>query len=159
MAGSTLDSQVIGSKFLVGQYDHDPGATGAVLMSPDGGTTKYILDMRDYDAILVQSRTSVSASSSGVTKLELVAYADSAGAGTAYVVKDSGTVAADAVGDLVKIECIAAEIAQIGSDNGVDLRYVTPRLTCSNSGDEAQVVVIRRALRQYGDLTQATVIS
>lgn len=159
MAGSTLDTEVIKSKFKIKNYDHDPGGTSATVLSPDGGTTKYVQDMRDFSNILYQSTTSVSASSSGVTKLEIVAYEDSAGAGTAYVVKDSGTVAADAVGDEVTVECSASEIAQIGADNGVELRYVTARLTCSNSGDEARVCMVAKANRAYGDLTPDTVIA
>lgn len=159
MAGSILDSEKIKSEYKIKNYDHDPGGTSATVVSPDGGTTKYIQDMRDFSHILYQSTTSVSASSSGVTKLEIVAYEDSAGAGTAYVVKDSGTVAADAVGDEVTVECNAQEIAQIGSDNGVNLRYVTARLTCSNAGDEARVAMVAKAARAYGDLTPDTVIA
>ena len=92
MAGSTLDTEVIKSRFKIKNYDHDPGGTSATVLSPDGGTTKYIQDMRDFFNILYQSTTSVSASSSGVTKLEIVAYEDSAGAGTAYSQPISGVL-------------------------------------------------------------------
>lgn len=161
MAGSTLDTQTLGSRLKIKNYDHDPGATSATVVSPDGGTTKYIQDMRDFDSILYHSTTSVSASSSGVTKLEIVGYidGDSTGAGTAYVIKDSGTVAADAVGDEVKVECTSNEIAQIGTANSVSLRYVTARLTCSNAGDEARVAMVAQANRSYDLLTPATNIS
>ena len=91
--------------------------------------------------------------------MEIVGYTDSAGAGTAYVVKDSGTVAADAVGDQVTIECNAQEVAQIGTDNGVALRYVTARITCSNAGDEARVAFVGKAVRPYGGLTPDTIIA
>jgi hypothetical protein len=156
---TNLFSQTIGSKLYIKNYDHDPGGTSATVVSPDGGTTKYIQDMRDFSAILYQSTTSVSASSSGVTKLEIVGYADSAGAGTAYQIKDSGAVVADAVGDEVKVECTAAEIAQIGSANSVNLRYVTARLTCSNAGDEARVAMVAVGGRAYDDLTPDTRIA
>jgi hypothetical protein len=158
MAGTAIDTQRIGSRFFIDTYDHDPGGTSATVVSPDGGTTKYILDMRDYRGVLYHAETSVSASSSGMTKLEIVAYEDSAGAGTAYVVKET-TGTADAVGDILRAECTAAEIAQVGGENDKSLRYVTARITCSNAGDEARVAVVAEASRAYGDLSADTNIS
>lgn len=159
MAGTSIETQRIGSRFFIDTFDHDPGGTSATVVSPDGGTTKYIQDMRDFRGVLYHAETSVSGSSSGITKAEIVAYEDSAGAGTGYVVKDSGTVAADAVGDIVRVECTAAEIAQIGAENDKNLRYVTLRLTCSNAGDEARVTIVAEAARAYGDLSADTNIS
>ena len=78
---------------------------------------------------------------------------DSTGAGTAYVIKDSGAVVADALGDNVVEECTVGEIAQIGTDNGVSLRYVGARLTMATNTDEATVTYVGVPKRAYKDLT------
>jgi hypothetical protein len=147
---SSVTTQKFFSKVSQASYDHDPGATTAVITSPDGGTTKRSVDMANYEGFAVIAMTSVSASSSGITKLEIVAAEDSAMSTNLTVVKDSGTVAADAVGDCVVAECTVAEIKSLGSA----LRYVAARLTCSNSGDEAVVTYTRHSPRfAYRDLT------
>lgn len=152
-------SQKIGSRIYLRGYDHDPGATTAVVCSPDGGTTKNILDMRNYAGFGVLACPTIAAGA--LTKVEIVAYIDGdpTGAGTAYQVKDSGAVVADAVNDQVFIECTAAEVAQTGTDNGVDLRYVAARLTNATGTDEVKVVYIGYPpLYETADLT-ATVIT
>ena len=140
---STLDSQKIGSRIYVKSYDHDPGATTAIVTSADGGTTKQLLDMRNYGGFMGVVKPNI-VGGGGVTKVEIVAYinGDATGAGTAYVIKDSGTVAADALNDNVVEECTASEIAQIGEAEGVDLRYAAVRLTCATNTDEATVTYI-----------------
>ncbi len=121
-------------------YDHDPGGTTATIITPDGGTTDRWVDMRDYDeftcAIMVTIATG------GATKLEIVAADDTSGTNT-VVIKDSGTVAADAVGDFVVQSCNAKEIAHLSNASGYSSRYVAGRLTCSNAGDEAVATYIR----------------
>jgi hypothetical protein len=152
---SSLDSQKIGSKMKIKSYDHDPGATTAVICSADGGTTKNIADMRDYDGFMVVAKPTV-VGGGGLTKLEIVGFisTDSTGAGTAYVIKDSGTVAADALDDNVVEECTAAEIAQVATDAGVTLRYVAARLTNATNTDEVAVTYVQYpAKRATADLT------
>lgn len=138
---SSLDSQTIGSRIFIKSYDHDPGATTAVVTSADGGTTKQLLDMRNYGGFMAIAKPNI-VGGNGVTKLEIVAYEDSAGAGTAYVIKDSGAVVADALNDNVVEECTASEIAQIGAANSVDLRYVGARLTNATNTDEVTVTYV-----------------
>lgn len=153
-------SQKIASRVYLRGFDHDPGATTAVVCSPDGGTTKRLLDLRDYAGFGVLACPTI-VGGTGVTKVEIVAYidGDSTGAGTAYVVKDSGTVAADAVNDQVWQECTAAEVAQLGTDEGVDLRYVAARLTNGTNTDEVKVVYVGFPPKyETADLT-ATVIT
>lgn len=139
---------------MVQMWDHDPGATTAVICSPDGGTTKRIVDLRDYEGFAVIVMTSV-LGGSGVTKVEIVASEDSAGATNLTVVKDSGTVAADAVGDFVALECTAEELAQLDPD----LRYVAARITCQHAGDEAVVTYIRHKPRFATSGLTATTIA
>lgn len=149
---STLDSQKIGSAIQAISYDHDPGATTAIVTSADGGTTKILWDMKDMSAFMAIAKPNI-VGGNGITKLEIVAFADSAGAGTAYVIKDSGAIQADALGDNVVEECTAAEVAQIGSENSANLRYVGARLTCATGTDEATVTYIGFPKRPYKDLT------
>jgi hypothetical protein len=155
MASPTATDR-IRSRFFLALYDHDPGAATAIIVSPDGGTTKRTMDMRDYDEVAVVAMSSTRAGN-GITKLEIVA-SDSADMSTnVTVIKDSGTVAADAVGDYVVEECTAAEVAQEGSDAGADLRYVAGRLTCENAADEAVVLYFGCPKRPRLDLTADTI--
>lgn len=139
--------------------DHDPGGTSATLLSADGGSTIKYLDMKDFGRALFGVGLTIPASSSGITQVELVASA-AATFSSVVVVKDTGTIDADAVMDQVWLECAAEELAQLGSDNGVELRYVTARITCSNTGDEAVAAMIGLEPRYaYDGLTPATTIA
>ncbi|HWH75831.1 MAG TPA: hypothetical protein VNT76_00615, partial [Candidatus Binatus sp.] len=60
-------------------YDHDPGGTGAVVVSGDGGTTKNYLAMAGYENFFIEVMNSVSASASGPTLVEIVAAESSTG--------------------------------------------------------------------------------
>lgn len=151
---SALDSQKIGSSLIVRSYDHDPGATSAVVTSADGGTTKILWDAKEICDFMVIAKPNI-VGGNGITKLEIVAFidGDSTGAGTAYVIKDSGAVVADALDDNVVEECTVGEIAQIGTDNGVSLRYVGARLTMATNTDEATVTYVGTPKRAYKNLT------
>ena len=122
-------------------FDHDPGGTSAAVITPDGGTTERWVDMRDYGnfAVLAMSST---LTGNGITKLEIVAADDNTGTNT-IVIKDSGTVAADAVGDYVFEECTAEEIQQESEDAGFTSRFVAGRLTVENAADEAVATYVQ----------------
>jgi hypothetical protein len=139
-------------------YDHDPGATSAQIVTPDGGTTKKVVPMALYEWFGVNVMTSVSASSSGVTKVEIVGCTDSAGANPTVVV-DSGTIDAAVVAKNFFIECSAAQVKEVGDAAGLTLTHVGARITCSNSGDEAVVTYIR-AFPKFPqlNLTSASVV-
>lgn len=150
---SAVTSQKLGSIMAVQSYDHDPGATTAIITSPDGGTTKRVVAMRDYAAFAVECMTSVSASSSGATLVDIVGCTDSAGSNPTVVVS-SGTVAADAVGDTVWVECTDAQVKEVGAAASLTLTHVAARITCSNAGDECVVTYIRALpKRSYNALT------
>lgn len=125
-------------------YDHDPGATSAMITSPDGGTTKRYVAMKDYEGFagLVMATVAVT----GPTLVEIVAAEDSSGTNVTQVVS-SGTVAADAVGDFVAIECTAAQIKEVGDAAGYTFTHAGIRITCGNSGDECAVTYIRHKPR------------
>jgi hypothetical protein len=139
------------SKLKVAVYDHDPGSTDAKLAGPDGGTTIRYFDMRDYSHFMALVMVTIVAAG-GTTKVEIVASATTAFSAVT-VIKDSGTVAADAVGDYVVLECSAEEIAQEGADAGVELRYVAVRTTQATNTDEGVVVYVATPRHAYSGLT------
>lgn len=155
---SAVASQHIRSGFLFQVWDHDPGGTSALVVSPDGGTTDRYVDMRDHTHFAVIAIQTVIGSSSGITKLEIVAATDTAGTDLT-VIKDSGTVDADALCDWLMEECTESEVAQAATAAGKDLRYVAGRITQSNAGDEAIAVYFALPKRKYKDLTPATTIA
>ncbi len=141
MASAVTTQKVFGRHSLK-LYDHDPGGTGAVVVSGDGGTTKNYLAMRDYENFVVIAMNSVSTSASGPTLVEIVAATDSSGT-NATAILTSGTVASVTVGDNVAVECTAAQIREVGSANSLNFTHVTGRITTSNSGDECVVLMGR----------------
>lgn len=153
MASAVTTSKLF-SEMKIQMFDHDPGATTAIITSPDGGTTKRVADMRDYEYFGVLAALTVIGSSSGITKVEIVAATDSA-ITTPVVVKDSGTVDADAIGDYVALECTVEELAALGSG----LRYLAARITCSHAGDEACVTYIQGGARRATNGLTATTIA
>lgn len=157
---SAVATQHLLSRFKAEVWDHDPGATTAMVASPDGGTTERWVDMRDHSHLMAIAIQTVIGSSSGITKLEIVA-SETADEGDASltVIKDSGTVDADALADWLALECSAEEIAHLGDAAGYKLRYAAARVTQSNSGDEAIVVYFAQTNRPHKDTTPATTIS
>lgn len=148
---SAVSSEKIGSRIYVHSYDNDPGATTAVLAGPDGGTTIRYLDMKDYDAMGVLVKPNI-VGGTGVTKVELVASATTSFS-SVVVVKDSGTVAGDALEDNVFLECTASEVVQLGST----LRYVAARVTHGTNTDESTVTYIGLPKRRYTGLTATAI--
>ena len=155
---SITATQHIRSKFLFQFWDHDPDTASAIVVTPDGGTTDRYVDMRDYEHFACAAVATIFGGASGITKLEIIAASDTAGTDLA-VIKDSGTVDADAIGDWLMEECSAEEVAQLASDNGTNLRYVAGRVTCSNSGDEAAIMYFGIPKRAYLNHTPATTIA
>jgi len=155
---SPTETDTIRGRYLFQMWDHDPGSSSAILVSPDGGTTVRSVDMRDYEHFSVKVMATIFGGN-GPTKVEIVAADDAALATNLVVIKDSGVIEADAMGDWAIETCTAAEIAQEGSDNGSNPRYVGGRITCHHSGDEAVVVYFAIPNRPQLDLTPQTTIA
>ena len=155
---SPTETDKIRSNYLFEVWDHDPGANTAILVSPDGGTTVRSIDMRDHSDFAVLVFTTVLAGN-GPTKVEIVAADDAALSTNLVVIKDSGTIAADAFADWVIETCTAAEVQQEGADNSTNPRYVGGRITCNNAGDEAVVVYFTNPNRPQLNLTAQTTIA
>lgn len=139
---TAVTTQKIASKHKIQMWDHDPGVDTALITSPDGGTTKRYVDMKDYQLFGAMVMSTIFGGASGVTKVEIVAAEDADGTNL-QVVLDGGTVDADAMGDYVWIECTADQIKEVAAATGYNLRYVGARITCSNAGDEAVVMYIQ----------------
>jgi hypothetical protein len=155
---SAVTSQKIGSSWSILSYDHDPGATSAQAVTPDGGTTKRYVPLALYELFGVACMTSVSASSSGATLVDIVAATDVLGTDVTTVVS-SGAVVADAVGDFVFVECTAAQVKEVGDAAGKAFTHVAARITCSNSGDECVVTYLRGQPKFTASGLTANVIS
>lgn len=143
---TAVTSNQIASNMAMKLFDHDPGGTGAVVVSGDGGTTKNYLAISNYGLFGVLVMNSVSASSSGPTLVEIIAAESSTGTNATAVVT-SGTVASVTVGDNVFVECTADQINEVGKAAGYNFTHVTGRITCSNSGDECVVLMTRQQPR------------
>jgi len=143
MASVQTEQEYLFSRNKIQMFDHDPGDTAANVITPDGGTTERWVDMRDYErfAAIVMSSTLTGA---GITKLEIVAADDATGTNT-LVIKDSGVLVADAVGDYVMEECTAEEIRDIGENESTprDSRFVAARVTLADGADEAVATYIQ----------------
>lgn len=148
---SAVSTETIGSRIKAKSYDHDPGATTAVLAGPDGGTTIRYEDMRDLEAFGVLVKPNIVAAG-GTTKVEIVACADTAFS-SVTVVKDSGVVAADALDDNVFLECTDSEVVHLGDT----LRYVAARITNATNTDEVTVTYISIPKRKYSGLTATAI--
>jgi len=152
-------SDVFACNNKIEHWDHDPGATSAMVVSADGGTTLKYADMKDFNRFSVTCVTTV-LGGNGPTLLEIVAADNAAMTTNLTQIKTSGTIAADAFGDWAYLECSAEEIAQESADAGATLRYVSARITCHNAGDEALVTFISSEPRFPRDgLTAATTIA
>lgn len=137
---SAVTTAKFGANNAVVTYDHDPGTTSALITSPDGGTTKRYVAMKDYEGFAGIVMATIA--TTGPTLVDIVAATDSSGTNVTTIVS-SGTVAADAVGDVVYVECTAEQINEVGKAAGYNFTHAGVRITCGNSGDECAVTYIR----------------
>lgn len=123
----------------INMYDHDPGATTAMLATTNGTTQRWvpIADFHGFAGIVMAT-----IATTGPTDIGIVAATDASGTDKTTVVS-TGTIAADAVGDVAVIECSAAQIKEVGDAAGKVFTHVSVGITCGNSGDECAVTFIR----------------
>ena len=139
------------TRIFARSYDHDPGASTAKLAGPDGGTTIRHVDMSQFRNLLVIAM-STALTGAGVNLLEIVAD-ETAAFSDPVVVKTSGAVVCDAMGDQAVLECSAEELAALGAANSKDLRYAAARVTMANAADEGVVTYIAEARWPHDALT------
>lgn len=147
---NTLDISKILSTLKITHYDFDPDGTSAV----DVGW----IDMRDYIGVAMSFFRTIGTSALTVT---VIANTEADGSGTDYAVKTiTPSAAPDAVGDYVFWEVLAEEIAQIGSENDVELRGVSAALAFATGTDEGVITYIGDPVRnKYGSLTADSVVT
>lgn len=157
---SAVDTQCLKSRTVLGMFDHDPGAATAKVTSADGGTTEQWYATKDIYEFAAAAMLTDAGTAGAITKVEIVAAPTADETDTdLVVVKDSGVIAADAVGDWAIEECTIEEIAQLESDNAVELNYVAARLTLSAADAEAAVTYLATPRHQYADRTPETTIA
>lgn len=149
---TAVTSQKLGSMLAVTAYDHDPGATTAVVTSPDGGTTQRWVAMRDFGAFGVVAKPTV-VGGNGLTLLEIVGATDSSGTNVTVILAHAATVA-NSLDEYVWLEVTDAQVQEVGKAAGFDFTHVAARLTMATNTDEASVVYVRGLpKRRYKDLT------
>ena len=146
---SAISPDLISSALFVRSYDHDPDANTAKLASPDGGTTPWYWDIRDYIALHVVVKPSIVAAG-GVTLVRVLAYTDTALTANGTVVWTSGTVALDDLstngGDQVQQDITAEQVREVDTTK-VGLRYLGVEITMATNTDEAVVTIVAIPVR------------
>lgn len=137
---------------------HDPDALTSIV-SPDGGATLQVRDMKDFREFAAGViPTAIGAN--GISLLEIVACENPDGTGNVTQIKVSEALAADDDEDQAFLEVLAEEIAQINSENDLNLRYAGARITTDDATDEATVFYCRTsAAYPQGGLTPLTTIT
>lgn len=153
---TAVTSQKLASKFSIEAFDHDPGATTAVVTSADGGTTPVWRAMKDYEVFGVIAKPTI-IGGTGLTLVEIVGATDSAGTNVTVVLAHAAT-AGDHLSDYVFAEVTDEQVNEVGKAAGYNFTHVAARLTMGTSTDEASVVYIRQGKRQYRNQT-ATLIN
>jgi predicted regulator of Ras-like GTPase activity (Roadblock/LC7/MglB family) len=153
---SAIATEKIRSEWRVLACDHDPGAATAQICSADGGTTLKYIDLRDYDAVGVSCMATIFGDASDITLLEIIA-SDTVAFSSVVVIKTSGTIALNAIGDQAWLECTAEEVQHLATT--YDLRYVAARITCGHAGHEAVVTYFAHARRPHTAITPSTIIA
>ena len=149
---SAVTSNKLSSLLAIESYDHDPGATTAVVTSADGGTTPKWVPLKDFGAFGVQARPTV-VTADGITLLEIVGATDSAGTNVTAIVVHAASVT-NVLGEYVWLECTAEQVNEVGKAAGYNFTHVAARLTMATATDEANVTYIRGlAERRYAGLT------
>lgn len=130
--------------------DFDTDATTA-------GANGPAVDMRDYRHFAVLAKPSV-LGGAGITRLKIIASATS-NLASPEIIKDSGAVVANAIDDVVALECDMTELAQAGATAGKALRYVGALVIHDNATDESVLCYVRCGARFNTPGQTATVIT
>jgi hypothetical protein len=149
---TAVTSQKLAGIMAVESYDHDPGATTAIVTSPDGGTTQRWVALRDFGAFGVIAKPTV-VGGNGLTLLEIVGATDSSGTNVTVVLAHAATVG-NSLDEYVWLEVTAEQVNEVGKAAGYNFTHVAARLTMATATDEACVTYIRALpKRAYKNLT------
>lgn len=124
-------------------YDFDPDATTA--------TEIAWFDLRDFEEFVAGFFRTIG--TSNVT-FKIMANTASDGSGTDVDIVTYSGDEPNAVGDQIYLETSAKQVAQKGTDAGVDgLRYVTAVASVATGTDEGVVTYVAKGNRGYDGLT------
>lgn len=101
-------------------------------------------DSRDFQflAFIATLISTASVNKTGIVLFEIICADDSGMSVNVTQVKTTGAIASAKAGDLVGLECLSEEIAQISRSNGYNSRYVAARVTLSSTSDVAAMTAI-----------------
>lgn len=151
---TAVTSQKIQSRIAVTSYDHDPNATTAVVVSPDGGTTQRWVPMRDFDEFYVQVRPTI-VGGNGVTLLEIVGATDASGTNVTAILAHAASVT-DTLDKYLGLEVNVDQINEVGNAAGLKFTHVSARITMATNTDEANATFLRTGKRAFRNLTVDT---
>ena len=139
-----MDNDKIISSLKVTGYDFDPDSTSV--------TDVAWVDMRDIYSLLVMFFRNIGTSAITLT---ILANTDSDGGGDEATIKTKVFTAGqpNAVGDYGFLEALAQQVAQAGSEDGKDYRYVSSNISFATNTDEGTVVYIARPRFKFENLT------
>ena len=132
--------------------DEDLTTADVPLPISNGGDEVW-LDMKGYSGVFFLVGL-VNAGGTGPEVLKIVADANADGSDGNIEIVTSASGAVTAEGGYMIVEATAEQIAQEGSDNSKNLRYVSIELEMQHSGDEAAVFAVRYGPRfSHGTLS------
>jgi hypothetical protein len=157
---SPLLTSFFAESFVFANFLHAPGSAGASVVTPDAGVTLRTVDVSlfpNFAAMVALSARGVVSTgptvlSAGITRVEIVASA-SPTMSSPVVVKDSGVVVQDAIGDTVFLECSDDDVQALGAT----YRYVAVRVTTSHADDQALAAYISRPIFPRAGLTAGAI--
>jgi hypothetical protein len=142
---SAMATEHLRARLFARSYDNDPGAATAKLASPDGGTTPWSWDLRDFPEGFMSIVKPSIVAGNGITLVRLMAYSDSGLTANGTEVKTTGAIQLDNLsangGDQAVLECSPSEVAALDT-TGVGLRYLGVEITHADATDESVVTVV-----------------
>jgi len=143
-----LTAKKTASEVCITQYDFDPNGTSA--------TAVGWVDMKDFSKFMASFFRTIG---TGTLAFIIQASASSDGSSPETIVTKTVSSEPNAVGDYIFCECLSEQIAQIGSETGKALRYVSATLTFGTGTDEGVVTYVRSGARFKYDALTADYVS
>lgn len=150
---TAVTTQKFASSHAMESYDHDPGATTAVVTSADGGTTPIWVAMRDYGVFAVQARPTV-VGGNGITLLEIVGATDSAGTDVTVILAHAASTTTT-LSKYLNLEVTDEQVNEVGKAASKNFTHVAARLTMATNTDEANVTYVRWGAKRKADALTA----
>lgn len=149
----TITPQKLRSRMKINQFSHDPNATTAQITTPNGGTLKNYVDLKDYkQSVLFGYAATVVGGI--VTTLEVV-VSEATAFSTVKVIRSLTSLALDGKGENAWIELLLSDVAQANGEDGKNYRYASLRITADTATVEGLVTVIGESIIKEENVTPA----